>query len=77
MHDETLYKCTEEGCDKSYNRKDNLNQHLKKVHNTSVVKRGRFQCHVEDCPDCYFHRSNLINHLKSKHGICVGRLLSS
>jgi len=62
------FACPEDGCTKSYNRKDNLLQHLRQI---LATKCGKFKC--AECQECYFHRTELIKHLHAEHGVCIGK----
>ncbi|XP_065916328.1 uncharacterized protein [Dysidea avara] len=68
-----VFKCPENECCKSYNRKDNLLQHLKRDHQIPATKSGRFKCHIHDCQQCYFHRTELIKHLQTEHSIHIAQ----
>ena len=71
----TKFTCSEDGCCKSYSRKDNLLQHMKlKDHNLPATKCGRFKCHMDKCQQYYFHRTDLIKHLYTEHDLRVGEL---
>ena len=70
----TRFTCSEDGCYKSYSRKDNLLQHMKKDHNLPTTNYGRFKCHMDKCQQCYFHRTDLIKHLDTEHNLHVGEL---
>ena len=67
------FACPEDGCTKSYSRKDNLLQHLRKYHHIPATKCGRFKCSVGGCQECYFHRTELLKHLRAAHDVHVGK----
>ena len=58
-----FFKCNVEGCGSSFNRADNLRNHMKVKHNLGTnTKQARFSCPVETCKKSFFHATKLIDH---------------
>ena len=63
-----------ESCGSSFNRADNLRNHMKVKHNLGTnTKQARFSCPVETCKKSFFHATKLIDHLK-EHNMDVGKI---
>ena len=59
------FRCEVPGCNKSYTRKERLNEHLKHIHlgQYDVL----FRCPVDGCNKSYTRKERLNIHLKSIH----------
>ena len=57
------YKCTYEGCSKSYIRKSDLNYHIKDKH----LKIKPYNCHYEGCSKSFVKKSELKRHIDMEH----------
>ena len=57
------YRCTYEGCSKSYSNQSNLNHHIKKKH----LKHKPHKCNYEGCSESFVYESGLKRHIEEKH----------
>lgn len=55
------FKCVEEGCEKSYKSKENLNLHIKNIH----LKEKPYNCKY--CPALFSHRNGKTYHERKFH----------
>lgn len=58
---ERPFACTEDGCDKTFPRKDHLQRHIKNAHNDQNIERT-FVCDWEGCDKSFTSRGRLQRH---------------
>ena len=52
---DVMFPCGIEGCERTFSRKDNLKQHIKRSHGGDHVS-GRFVCCVGDCKVAFYQK---------------------